>query len=179
MRSSLAALGSTSAVPPKKGASFFAPWHGVPLATARRFYQRCMAEVAEAVSQADLTTLQFAALLYLTKQPDPRGMEQNKLAAGMDVDRNSASLLVEQLVTRGLVERRVSDADRRIRLLSLTPRGKKLVARIEPSHLAATERILAPLTKNERELLFSLLIRVIEAKGSAPSRVSRNRRNSR
>jgi DNA-binding MarR family transcriptional regulator len=124
---------------------------------------------------ADLTTLQFGALLYLSKQPGSRGVEQNKLAHGMDVDRNSASLLVEQMVVRGLVERRVNGADRRVRLLSLTTKGKKLLARLEPEHLAANERILAPLSHEERELLFSLLIRVIDDTGGLARPVSDRR----
>jgi DNA-binding MarR family transcriptional regulator len=137
-----------------------------------------MAEVSDAIADSGLTTLQYGALLYLAKQRDPRGVEQNKLAAGMDVDRNSASLLVEQLVTRELVERHVNGDDRRVRLLRLSPKGKKLVARLEPAHLAANERILSPLTEKERELLFSLIIRVVEGRSASAASGTRRRKQS-
>jgi DNA-binding MarR family transcriptional regulator len=152
-----------AASPPKKPASAVAPWHGELTATARRFYQVCLANVSEAVADGGLTSLQFGALLYLSKQPDVQGVEQSRLAAGLDVDRNSASLLVEHLVTKGLVERRVNAADRRARLLKLTPKGEKLRLRLRPVQLAANERVLSALAPRERKALFDLMNRVIAA----------------
>jgi DNA-binding MarR family transcriptional regulator len=61
-----------------------------------------------------------------------------------------------------LVERQVNGADRRARLLCLTPKGEKLYARIRPVHLAANDSVLAPIALHERKILMSLLIRVIE-----------------
>ncbi|HYU12690.1 MAG TPA: MarR family transcriptional regulator [Stellaceae bacterium] len=90
------------------------------------------------------------------------GIEQSSLADRLNVDRNTASLLVEELVKTGLVERQVNGADRRARLLSLTPKGEKLYARLRPVHISANESILAPITLRESKLLISLLIRVIE-----------------
>jgi DNA-binding MarR family transcriptional regulator len=90
------------------------------------------------------------------------GIDQNSLADRLNIDRNTASLLVEQLVKAGLVEREVNGADRRARLVSLTAKGEKLYARLRPVHLAANASILAPIKPRERKLLISLLIRVIE-----------------
>jgi DNA-binding MarR family transcriptional regulator len=129
---------------------------------ARRFYQICVARVAEVVAEGGLTPLQFGAMLYLSKQPGAQSVEQNSLGAGLDIDRNTASLLVEQLVTKGFVERRVNGADRRARLLNLTPKGAKLFTRLRPANLAANERVLAPLSLRERKVLSELLIRLIE-----------------
>ncbi len=138
-------------------------WRGELTATARRFYQVCLDAVSGAIAEGGLTTLQLAVLLYISKQPGGGGLEQNKLAAGLAVDRNSTSLLVEQLVTKGLVDRRVSGADRRARLLSLTAKGEKLRLRLRPLQLDANERVLAPLKPGERQVLFDLLNRVIDA----------------
>jgi DNA-binding MarR family transcriptional regulator len=60
------------------------------------------------------------------------------------------------------VAREIDSADRRVRLLSLTPQGEKLYARLRPAFIAANEQILAPLGARERKLLTDLLIRVIE-----------------
>jgi DNA-binding MarR family transcriptional regulator len=153
---------SHSASPPDATGNFDPPWHGVPTAIARRFHQICVAKTSEVVGKADLTPLQYGVLIHLSKLTGKPGIEQNSLAGRLNVDRNTASLLVEQLVNKGLVERRVNGADRRARLLSLTPKGERLYAQLRPAHLAANESILAPITPREKKLLISLLIRVIE-----------------
>src|SRR5919204_6731548 len=115
------------------------PWHGVPTAIARRFHQICAAKTSEVVGEAGLTPLQYGVLIHLSKLTGEPGIEQNSLAGRLNVDRNTASVLVEQLVKQELVERRVNGADRRERLLSLTPRGEKLYGQLRPVHLAANE----------------------------------------
>ncbi|MFL6795896.1 MAG: MarR family winged helix-turn-helix transcriptional regulator [Xanthobacteraceae bacterium] len=138
------------------------PWHAVPTAIARRLHQICVAKTSAVVTDAGLTPLQYGVLIHLSKLTGKPGIEQNNLADRLNVDRNTASLLVEQLVKKELVERRVNRADRRARILSLTPKGEKLYAQLRPAHLAANESILTPITSRERKLLISLLIRVIE-----------------
>jgi DNA-binding MarR family transcriptional regulator len=138
------------------------PWHGIPTAIARRFHQICVGSTAEVVSEAGLTPLQYGVLVHLSKLTGKPGIDQNSLADRLNVDRNTASLLVEELVKTGLLERQVNGADRRARILSLTPKGEKLYARLRPIHLAANESILAPISARERKLLIDLLIRVIE-----------------
>ncbi len=150
------------------------PWHGEITAMARRFYQICRSRMTEVVSEAGLTSIQYGAMLYLSKQHDVSGVEQNSLAVGLDIDRTSASLLIEQLVTKGLIERHVNAADRRARLLRLTPQGEKLRARLRPAHLAAKDEILSPLTPHEQDQFFDLLFRLIQGNlietESGPSR---------
>jgi DNA-binding MarR family transcriptional regulator len=125
-------------------------------------HQICVAKTAAVVSQANLTPLQYGVLIHLSTLTGKPGIEQNSLADRLNVDRNTASLLVEQLVKKELVERRVNGADRRARLLSLTAQGEKVYARLRPLHLAANKKVLAPITPRERKLLVDLLIRVIE-----------------
>jgi DNA-binding MarR family transcriptional regulator len=122
----------------------------------------CVAKVSEVVGEAGITPLQHGALMHLSKLTGEPGIEQSGLADRLNVDRNTASLLVEQLVKNGLIERRVKSADRRARLLNLTPKGEKLYARLRPRYLKANESILAPITPSEKTLLFGLLIRLID-----------------
>ncbi len=138
------------------------PWHSVPTAIARRFHQICVAKTSEVVGEAGLTPLQYGVLIHLSKLTGKPGIEQNGLADRLNIDRNTASLLVEQLVKKGLVERQVNGADRRARLLSLTSNGEKLFARLRPAHIVANQNILAAITADERKLLLDLLIQVIE-----------------
>ena len=135
------------------------PVRRVPLALARRFFQVCVAALAEALQGEDLTPLQYGVLAYVIGEPD---IDQSGLAARLAIDQNNASLLAEQLEARGLISRRVNGVDRRARLLRLTPRGKRLHARVFPRTFAGQQRILEVLAHDERELLLDLLARVIE-----------------
>jgi DNA-binding MarR family transcriptional regulator len=159
-------------------ASIDPPWHGAPTAIARRFHQLCAARTSEAVGEHGLTPLQYGALVHLSRQAGQPGVEQNAFADRLSVDRNTASLVVEQLAKKGLVERQVNGADRRARLLNLTPKGEKLYARVRPAFLAVNESILAPITPRDRKLLIDLLIRVIEGNLTDGKRGIRRRNRS-
>jgi DNA-binding MarR family transcriptional regulator len=139
------------------------PIRRVPIALARRFVQICLAVAAETLEGDDLTPLQFAVLANLN---DESNVDQNSLAARLGVDRNTASVLVEQLVKRGLIDRRVNGADRRARLLRLTPLGNELHERLRPAMRAGQRRILAPLVPDERERFLDQLIQIIKANES-------------
>jgi DNA-binding MarR family transcriptional regulator len=136
-----------------------APVHPIPTALARRFAQICQTAIAEAVHGHDLTPLQYALLRHLDYES---GVYQNGLATRLGLDQSHASLLIEQLVAMGLVDRRIDGADRRVRLLELTAPGRRLVKRLSPPSRAANERILMPLSPAEREVFVNLLVRVIE-----------------
>jgi DNA-binding MarR family transcriptional regulator len=152
------------------------PWHSVPTAIARRFHQICAAKTTEVVSQSDITPLQYGVLIHLSAKTGTPEIEQNVLAERLNVDRNTASVLVEQLVKKGLVERTLNGADRRVRLLSLTAKGQKLFAQLSPAHALANQRILAPLAAHESKILIDLLIRVIEANLNSEMQGSRRRK---
>jgi len=139
------------------------PLRRVPLALARRFFQICTSASAEAVSEADLTPLEFAVMAYVNSSDGEPDIDQSGLAARLGVDRNSSSLLVASLEAKGLLERRVSEADRRARLVRLTPLGEKLFSKLHPKALEGQEQVLEVLDPAEREVLLDLLARVIEA----------------
>jgi DNA-binding MarR family transcriptional regulator len=129
------------------------------MALARRLFQICTTATAEALEGFDLTPLQYAVMAYVQSEPD---LDQSGLAARLGVDRNNASLLVEQLEGKGVLSRRVNGADRRARLLRLTTRGEKLYARVQPNTFAGQQKLLSVLAPDEREILLDLLVRVIE-----------------
>src|SRR5262249_1389992 len=100
------------------------------------------------------------------------------LAARLGVDRSHVTLVVEELAARGLIERRLDAADRRVRLLHLTSKGEKLFAQVRPANAAAGNRVLEPLTPHERKLFVDMLLRVSAANG-AHARPGAGRRNAR
>jgi DNA-binding MarR family transcriptional regulator len=139
------------------------PVRRVPLALARRFFQICTTAAAESVAEADLTPLEFAVMAYVNEDVGEPDIDLTSLAERIGIDRNNASLLVERLVSKGLVDRREHEQDRRVRLLRLTSRGEKLHRRLYPQASAGQQHILASLKPAERELLLDLLVRVIES----------------
>ncbi len=139
------------------------PVRRIPAALARRFFQICNAAVAESVEEAGLTPLEFAVMAYVNSSDGEPDIDQSGLAARLGVDRNTTSLLVRSLESKELLEQRVSNVDRRARLVRLTPRGEKLVAKLHPKGLARQQQILDVLAPDERELFLDMLIRVIEA----------------
>src|SRR5262245_1806443 len=93
------------------------PVRRVPLALARRFFHICTTAAAESVAEADLTPMEFAVMAYINEDVGKPDIDQSSLAERMGIDRNNTSLLVERLASKGLLERREHDEDRRVRLL--------------------------------------------------------------
>lgn len=135
------------------------PVRRVLMALARRLFQICTAAIADVLAGTQLTPLEYAALAYIEGEPD---IDQNGLAARLGIDRNSTSLLVEELEAKRLIGRRVNGVDRRARLLRITPSGQKLYDRLRPIVFGAQERLLTLLTSKERKHLLDALVRVIE-----------------
>ena len=71
-----------------------------------------MAKISEVVSSLGLTPLQYGAMVYLSDKTGNPGIEQNVLANRLNIDRNTASVVVEQMVKLGLVSRLGRGADR-------------------------------------------------------------------
>jgi MarR family transcriptional regulator, 2-MHQ and catechol-resistance regulon repressor len=72
----------------------------------------------------------------------------------------SISTAVERLVARGLVSRVESPEDRRVRVVSLTPKGKRLVAPIFRKHAAEIRKVFADVSPKELRALEATLKKV-------------------
>lgn len=92
----------------------------------RRYAQIC--------AEHDLTSLQ-ATLLCAVKD-EPRQMAY--LAASLGMTKNALSQLVDRTEQRNLVRRASSEQDRRVIMLSVTPRGKILA---EAVYAETTKRL--------------------------------------
>jgi DNA-binding MarR family transcriptional regulator len=109
----------------------------------------------------------FTALVTLARIGGPGGVPQQRLAEEMGLTSGTVSVRIDQLVERGLAERRPDPDSRRSTLVRLTPAGAELFERIVPIHLANEERMLAALEPEERELLTGLLRKLlVEYEGS-------------
>lgn len=133
-----------------------------PIALARRFYQIATAVTAE-VHEREKTGLRHLEFGVMVRVHDSPGLDQNSLAERMALDRTTISTLVFRLEQQGLIERAVNGADRRARVLRLTPIGNALHERVRAKTEAAQQRILSVLAPAERRFFIDMLARVIDA----------------
>ena len=103
--------------------------------------------------------MQFA-LLFAASQES--GLDQRTLAGRIGLDTSTIGAVVDRLENRGLIERKVSPHDKRVRLLSVTPDGRKLLQGVMPAMLRAQDRMLAPLPKADRPRFMAMIKRIVE-----------------
>jgi MarR family transcriptional regulator, temperature-dependent positive regulator of motility len=125
----------------------------------RRVLQRHGAQWAKDIPE--MTKAQWAVLRAV--QADP-GREQKAVGEHAAIDKATLVPLVARLAERGWLTPEVDPADRRRRLLRLTPSGRSALKRAHPRVAAIDAAALEPLDENERSLLRELLTRL--ARGS-------------
>ena len=90
----------------------------------RRAYQRHMAIFAGIMSDLDLTSMQFAALVKLHEL---KAVSQTELGRLTGMDRATISGVVARLKRRNLVLYKPDPLDKRSRIIALTPAGETLL----------------------------------------------------
>jgi MarR family 2-MHQ and catechol resistance regulon transcriptional repressor len=73
----------------------------------------------------------------------------NTIGPIVNLTPGSISIAVERLVEKGLVNRVESAEDRRIRMVALTPGGKKLIVAAFQKHAAQMRRVFSELSAEE------------------------------
>jgi adenylate cyclase len=131
---------------------------------ARRFYKLCHAAVMEVTGTEDLEPVEFGVIASVHDSP---GIDQERLAERMGLDRATALRIVKRLERRGFIERSLQASSGRSPVLGATPAGAELLQRLRPAVRAAHDRVMAPLSEREREMLTELLARVINVKASS------------
>jgi MarR family 2-MHQ and catechol resistance regulon transcriptional repressor len=84
-------------------------------------------------------------------------MPVNAIGPKVYLTPGSISVAVDRLYERGLVTRVDSEKDRRVRVVDLTPRGRKLIKRVFRSHAEQLEELALVLTDSERVQLVKVL----------------------
>jgi DNA-binding MarR family transcriptional regulator len=102
----------------------------------------------------DLTVPQFRGLLFINRNP---GTSLLALAEHLGLTSPTVCKMVDGLVENRLVSRVASQADRRKVILTLTVSGKALLEMARDGTLNSLERVLSPLTSDEREIVSQAL----------------------
>lgn len=126
----------------------------------RRLQQIAVALFMDELKDWNLTPVQYAALNAAARKPD---IEQGALARAIGFDTSTTGGVVDRLERQGLLVRKQSPQDRRVRLLAITAAGRALLDEVQPGIAKVQERILAPLLPEERPLFLRMLRTLVEA----------------
>jgi DNA-binding MarR family transcriptional regulator len=110
-----------------------------------------------AAAECELSPPQARALLCLD---EAEGMPMRRLACALHCDNSNVTGIVDRLEDRGLVERRVDPADRRVKRLVLTADGSALRDELR-TRLAQPPEPLQRLSPDEQRALRALMRRVL------------------
>jgi MarR family transcriptional regulator, lower aerobic nicotinate degradation pathway regulator len=159
----------------KKSTATTVALHTLPGHAIRRLHQIAVAVFLQETQAHGITPVQFAALHSVANQPS---LDQRTLAATIGFDTSTIASVIDRLEARGLLVRNIAPEDKRVRLLTLTRDGDKLLAATLPGMLRAQERMLAPLRKAERAEFMRMLNVLLSANNEhsrAPSDVAQTR----
>jgi DNA-binding MarR family transcriptional regulator len=120
----------------------------------RRAYQRHMAIFAGIMSDLDLTSMQFAALVKLHEL---KAVSQTELGRLTGMDRATISGVVARLKRRSLVLYKPDPLDKRSRIIALTPAGDALLSEAMQRIGRVTEQTLEPIAPADRDSLRAIL----------------------
>lgn len=125
----------------------------------RRAHQVSVAIFMEETAGFDVTPVQFAILNALLEDP---GEDQVTLARKVAFDPATFGSVIGRLESRGWVRREADAADRRRKLLWVTPEGAEMAQKMKRAVGRVQQRLLEPLPPVDREQLVVLLDRLLE-----------------
>ncbi len=131
----------------------------------RRAHQISVATFAEETAPFDVTPVQFAILNTLKGE---QGVDQVTLAGRVAFDAATIGSVIARLERKGWLRREAAGADRRRKLLWLTPSGQQAAVGMEANVARVQERILEPLSEAEQQQFMALLAKLITKRGQTP-----------
>ena len=117
-------------------------------------YQSLVPHAQKSIARTGLGDSDFRVLEILLHKGS---LPVNTIGPKVWLTPGSISVAVDRLVRKGLVVRRNHPADRRVRPVELTRKGRALIAATFREHAAAMENVATVLPSTERLALLSLL----------------------
>jgi DNA-binding MarR family transcriptional regulator len=118
-------------------------------------HKNCNADLFEAMGALELSMTQIKLLHQL--EGATRELTLKEAAELVLLSLPAASRTVDDLVRRGMVQRHEDEADRRMKRVSLTDRGRSVIRRLNAARLNSLEQFTQTLTDGEREALAGAL----------------------
>ncbi len=129
-----------------------------PGVLVRRLHQIHSAMFQEECAAFGVTPVQYSLLTLVAAAP---GLDQGGAAGALRLDRFTTADVIKRLVGAGLL-RVQAGADRRTRLLWLTPHGAQVLEAMQPSAGRAHDRLVEPLSGREQATLLRMLKRLVD-----------------
>ena len=135
-----------------------------------------LAKNGEAMAaQKGLTSQQWLVLLQIAGDPNfpgasrssdrdgaAEGVLASEIAAARGVSRANVSTMVTPLLRRKLIRQKDDPRDRRRKLLTLTPTGRKVIEQLEPLRRGANQQLFEDLEPEAKKELLSYLSQWLE-----------------
>ena len=128
--------------------------YGRPGFLLKRCHQISAAIFVKFCGDFSMTPSQYGALCALRDYPD---LDQIALGRLTGLDRSTVGLVIRLLDERGLIERAVSENDKRRMSLKLSKSGRRLLADIAPAAKKAEAAVLAGLPRQKRQAFLAML----------------------
>jgi DNA-binding MarR family transcriptional regulator len=141
---------------------------GRPGFLIRRLHQIHLALFAEECAPFGITPVQYSIMTIAAAAP---GLDQARLAQEAGIDRATLANVAARLEKKLLIRRGPSSSDKRVKLVSLSPRGTALLEKMRAPAQRAHDRTIAALPPLDRQHFLSLLIALVNAQndyGRAP-----------
>ena len=117
--------------------------------------------LGELLEQFALTEARYSILVAL-RIVSRAGLSQSELAERLMQSESNISTLIDRMQQEGLVDRLRSDADRRKRVLLLSPSGERLLYRVEAAKRKWATRVLRVIPTDSRSTLGPLMKQLSE-----------------
>jgi DNA-binding MarR family transcriptional regulator len=125
----------------------------------RRLHQLAVARFTADMETISLTPIQWAALVITSQRP---GLDQSTLSREIYIDTSTVAGVLDRLEARGLIERKPSPDDRRLRLVHVSEQGETLLLEATAAVLHMQAWLLEPLSATERTVFMKLMLKVLE-----------------
>ncbi|MET3690400.1 DNA-binding MarR family transcriptional regulator [Priestia megaterium] len=112
---------------------------------------------SEGLLPFNINSRQYGVLLFIEENPYS---SQKDISENLQIDRTTMVSHIDHLETLGLVERTKNPNDRRSYSLLITEKGKEVLNSRWEFLTHIESEVLAPLDRQERQLLKSFLIRI-------------------
>jgi len=134
-------------------------YQSLPGYLIRRVNQLLVARFYEVTSKQHITPVQWVALCATHANP---GMDQITLSRDIALDTSTVAGVIDRLEIRGLIERKPSPLDKRVKLLFITKKGLTLLNRTSPTIIQLQDWLLSPLTLSEKKVFIKSLQKLID-----------------
>lgn len=124
----------------------------------RRVWQIHVAMFMEEAEGTGVTPVQFSILLTLRQK---EGLDQRRLAENVGIDRSNTADIMRRMQQAGLIKRSRGVEDRRAMIVSLTPKGARLIEALERRVDNSHRRLVEALSPAQRETFVGMLQRIV------------------